>query len=410
MTAIIQYPYPLGVSALSPLAARDLAQAANLHTTLIDPRNGAGIVTSGNPSAWGDGSHDDTTAINAATAYARSKQDITNSLWPYSMEFRGGEFLVSNVDMTLFRSRRGMTCWGGNFIGQGSADPIIDMTGSSFCTWYGLNVRGNADAIGIQIGRANISATQPTAQSNKFFAPQTTGTFSKAAMFNYASENSGLFGAALNNSDASGNAAVYIIDGYGTYLPTSAFATIATVGSAYSCMKHRIDGILQNLVSGPALKINRAFAIRYEGYASAEGQAGIIINYPDTFIPGNLYFDVHTEPSVSAVTNTIYFTMGGSARTVADLTVIENGSRVGPFLGRDGTSQMTVNGALIKNSRINDGTGAFVDDETKFLVRAARFSAPTTALLPTTASFVSGSSGWTVAMDRNPAEVSFTVA
>lgn len=382
--------------------------------TLIDPRNGAGIITSSNPSAWGDGRHDDTTAINLCTAYARSNPDTVNDLWPYHLDFRSGQFLVSNVNMTLFRSRRAMTAWGGTFIGQGSSDALVDMSGTSFFNWFGPCVKGNGDSIGILLGRADINGVQPTAQANKLWGPQANGTFTKAAMFDYGSENFGVYGGSLINLDTGGSAYALAIDGFGTLAPSSKFVTVAPVGQAYSCMKHTISSTILQNQAGAAVYLGRTLHIEFQNCYGTAATSAFVLDFPDGFTQGHIYLDLHLEPIAGSDLDCyLKLTNGASNRKIADLRINENGSRFLTLLKRDGAGQITINGGVLNNSRIrttDDGTPpAFVDDETKFLVRAVDFrSSLTTGLVP--GNFISGSSGWTTYMDANPAQVPFTVA
>jgi Pectate lyase superfamily protein len=166
--------------------------------------------------AKGDGTTDDTTAIQLAIAYCRTlgsvlsgnsvtspytdtastlifppgKYRVTSSLW-FGIDTTSGSFDCSKIVQNV-------EGYGALIIGQTSGKPVIDMAGA-----FGMRVNGltittdvaavnsppaNAPNVGIFLARTGTLTNNPSAGAHHFTDVYVHGHFSTGCVYNYASE------------------------------------------------------------------------------------------------------------------------------------------------------------------------------------------------------------------------------
>ena len=199
--------------------------------------------------AAGDGSTDDTAAINSAIRYARGLTippgNVGNTNTPYyaRLYFPQGNYLISDtLDFTHFSDPNALA--GGNngyafevegygaYISTGphfaTEHPIIDALGSRTIKFVGFTLAGNGDGtsgshepnVGIQIGRV---VPELGADFFTFRDVSVIGNFSLAAFYSLASEVTQYDHVlAINNDRRSGSYSL-ILDGANHFSITSKF-------------------------------------------------------------------------------------------------------------------------------------------------------------------------------------------
>ena len=163
--------------------------------------------------AVGDGTTDDTAAIQAAIDYIRSNYNSSTRSYPGALDLAGKTYKVtSSIDATLFRSP-GFELRNGALLGACTGKIVLDLAGCNDVTLRDFKVVGdttNIPAVGIYFGRCSISGSFSACASMKLFNCRSNGRFSKAAVVNFASEVSTQVGCFWINTSRSLDAYTYI--------------------------------------------------------------------------------------------------------------------------------------------------------------------------------------------------------
>lgn len=181
--------------------------------------------------AKGDGSTDDTAAINSALDYIRSHfgTPVGNSR-TFRLVFPAATYVVTSpLNFTgIVSNNGGMIDGCGSQIWAKFSSPggaIIDCLGSRWLRFYDLNLYGDSAfpaSIGIQIGRNTTAA----ADYHNFHNVTVTGYFSFTSFYNLASETCGYYSCQFRNLLTSDNAYCVVMDGLNHWGATSTFVSV----------------------------------------------------------------------------------------------------------------------------------------------------------------------------------------
>ncbi len=267
---------------------------------------------------------DNTVAINAAIAYAESKNTNSASalLYSSSIFFPAGEYLVTSINLT------GIQWFGFDISGQGShlhgfgaGNIVVDALASMFIHWHDVEIDGDLFSppkIGLQVGR-NGTTTTSSAGGFSFENLSTAGNFSLAAVLNNNAETSLWISPRIENSSA--GAYAYIADGVNHFNVGSKFISVnAPVDSGQSFD----ENLFLNPVFGTSgvgsipLWISDAHRMRVlSGYVSnietsSKVRSAIELYKANGTSLDQLDLDVHCESSITNV-----FTISGAPGSTA---------------------------------------------------------------------------------------------
>lgn len=188
----------------------------------------------------------------------------------------------------------------------------FDLLGSRWCTGKNITIIGDntlSPAIGIQIGRLT-SSTDP-GDCHSFYNLQMSGTFTRSSVYSLASETDLWVQPALYNEDATGNAYVFIMDGYNYWEAITDFTAPAFAANTnLSCIQHTfVSADFRNRGSGNAFWCTRTDQLKFlNGYmVSQDAYAAVFFDNGNGF--ADIHFDVHCEQHTVApgLQHNIYF-------------------------------------------------------------------------------------------------------
>ena len=254
--------------------------------------------------AKGDGTTDDTDAINLAFAAAKvavaslpgfgtlhAKADV---YFP-----PGGRYLVTSpINATEIRGTNwSVTAHGAVVEGKiSTGDAVFDLVGSRFCTLRGLTITaGTTDTPkwGIQMGRYGTE----NSDFHAFQQVTVLGHFTGACLYNYASEDNTFNDLRLWNENTSATSYCMIMEGNFSHSMTSEYATItATTGDTASHISNIFISLdARKRFSGPCIKLKRTSGFRfYQCYGVSHDNAVVTIAC-DGFGHRDLHLDMHCE-------------------------------------------------------------------------------------------------------------------
>jgi hypothetical protein len=187
--------------------------------------------------AIGDGVADDTAAINAAIAYARTNL-YGDSKKGFRLLFPGGRYVVTSPINLTGLPFRGINVdgLGATIIGRTNGKAVIDAMGTAWLRLHGLTVYGDASArpsIGIQIGR--VEHVAPGAEQS-WNDVTVWGEFSLAAVYIFSAETNVYTDLHISNSYAGGSPTScfgLVLDGINHFNVPSDFLTQTFSVDAY---------------------------------------------------------------------------------------------------------------------------------------------------------------------------------
>lgn len=150
---------------------------------------------------------------------------------------------------------------GASIIANINNKPILDMTGSLWGNILGgrITTTGSTPNVGILLAR---TSSNDSAGHHTFIGTSIYGSFSKAGLYNYGSEENEYLSLNISNLDAAGT--VMTLTATNIDSVTSAFQTIAT-GEQSTYTNHMYGGGLQS-VGGTALKIRSSATSAWMGH------------------------------------------------------------------------------------------------------------------------------------------------
>ena len=193
----------------------------------------ADVINVKDYGAVGDGVTDDTSAINAAFDELRTRVNATYNYIYASVYFPPGQYVVSSVNATgIRRFGWGIIGLGAALIGNTAGKAVLDMVHSRFGHVSDIIIVGDGTTspkFGIQIGRIDNSSV---ADAHLFTNVQCRGTFTKACLYNHASEGAlHNFCRFFNSHDDTGTSYCIILDSHSDYSLSSDYQTITATSN-----------------------------------------------------------------------------------------------------------------------------------------------------------------------------------
>lgn len=335
-----------------------------------------------------DGTEDISGPFNAASAYLKTRI-VANPGGVYNNYVSGcivvppGLYRIDNpLDLTGFLNPRAwyVMAIGATFIGN-YAGTLVDLLSSRFCHWLGGTIFSPAAAnvvAGMQIGRDNTSAS---AGRHYFEGLVITGTYSKACMYNYASESLTLMHPYFENLHSGAGSYTLICDGNGqVFKADSIFKTAHTTPVAQSFLSDiSINGYYLKPNGGSPLFLARTALHRYlNSYVVSIDDAGVTLHC-DGFGHRGLKFDIH--PETDGLKHCVKF-LGSSTCTVQGFKWEDNNNRAeqSTFYADPTVSSVIIDAAEIDIYGLLDvPTNGLFEDKSKFKVRGRMYLGQTCA-------------------------------
>lgn len=254
--------------------------------------------------AVGDGTTDDTAAINAAFAAIRTAVDETDIYSPsYFVVFPYGNYKVtSSINATGIRN----LIWGiigpGRILGQTSGVPVLDLTYSRYCTIRDLHVFGsatNSPNIGILVAVDNSGNVSDVHYLDNV---SISGTYTTACLYNYGSEDLTAIKLVCYNLHNSASSYCAVFTGHNSLSATSSFKTInANTAVSFNDVAV-IHGDFRKAVAGPAILMEKASGLAlHDCYGVSLNDAVVVVNKPSSDNCNLLHLDIHCEAGPSMV-------------------------------------------------------------------------------------------------------------
>lgn len=256
---------------------------------------------------------DSTAAINSAIDAIRLNRGVGGA-GPYgqplgALYLGNGRFDVTSINLTGFANNSltfggiDIICDGCQIMCSGSGNVCIDTAGSRYLRFHGLTVNGSATSppkIGVQVGRI---APGETAQKHMFYDLMVNGTFTFTPFYNFASEETTIYGCVLQNDSTSSTSYILVADGANHWGITSAYATITSPVDTqesfinfrlYGCHFRRADS---STATGSAIWIENTRNMHIQGYAinAALTAPAIVLYFQSGDTIANLSLDLHIE-------------------------------------------------------------------------------------------------------------------
>jgi len=343
--------------------------------------------------AVGDGTTDDSTAIQNAIDVAREKHG-DNSLDSdgltgkgVTLYFPGGQYLHNTtLDFTNIRFKGFNIVMDGQLYSQTSGTPGADFTRSRWIVAYGFKMKGhatNSPNVGVLQAR---NSTNQASGNFRWYDTWISGEFTVAAHYSYASEGNIFFGYFAENSNddtVSDSRHVLYVCSTNINSITSAFETIATgIQSCNENYFHSAYIYVNDVGVGKPIRLDGVKDFFIQGYAAYGGGVGAVTREcivwytteTTTNVSGDIHLDLHCEaPSATLnsilelerTTNTInprgvfvrdynaqtesYIRFSGSAGTVTGLEIVGPLSATQVAFTNDGTAGWFLEGGIIRN-------------------------------------------------------------
>lgn len=306
--------------------------------------------------AAGDGTTDDTIAINAALTYARANY-ATGQKAPHLVFPQAAYRVTGPLNFTGF-SRVGFEVEGGGstidcqFTG-GTA--CVDGLGSRFLRVRDMTINGNCSFIptrGLQIGRITPSGS---ADDHYFSSLRVQGCFSQAAVYNFGAETVLWDHPFIWNNSTGSNTYSLIQDGINHFNVTSTFVSeTAPVDTAVSFNENTFLGANINNSSTSGISIYMAGAARHTfvgGYIGQGGPTAIKLDFSVGTISDPV-FDIHVE---TTAVQQVFLISGASGPFVYGLHYRDHGTQAQAYIFKAdvGVNTVALRGAELEILYLN---------------------------------------------------------
>ena len=238
--------------------------------------------------AVGDGVADDTAAINAAIAYARTNL-YDHDRQGFHLVIPQGRYLVTSpINLTMFDNRGvNVDARGATLIGRTAGKAVVDMIGTRWAVLDGLTIYGDSTrtpSIGIQLARATVTTN---ACSNGVWNDVTAyGRFTFAAVYIMSCETSKYYNLYAFNNEPSADSYGLVLDGVNHFNVPSDFVTGSVpVDTPRSFNEPNFFGLMVDHGGGgvPLWMANTARMTVQGGYlATTVGKIGMVLYSHDS--------------------------------------------------------------------------------------------------------------------------------
>ena len=333
--------------------------------------------------AKGDGTTDDTAAINAAIAACVY---LVNAGWGGIVYFPAKKFRCNgSINLTgvggFNVAPLVVDAWGAIIDSHATGKPAVDGTWGQCVNINGLTIRGDTTdkpTYGLQMARKDTTGVGNSAdwRTNGLTL---TGSFSQAAMICLASESAVHVALRINNADPSGDG--LRMDGINHFNLTSAFQAITLPVNMSQSFNDNIfvGAIIQttNTTAGSPLWITGSLGAQFDKSYFSTGGANSIVLFQKSGCNANYNLQLHVHSETSAIHDTILVT--GDA-TGVDL----QGLRFEDYYIEATNSVFKLGGSVTSvgmggcDLRINDGAGGW----TKVFDAPAAWTVTGNAVMP----------------------------
>ena len=304
--------------------------------------------------AKGDGTTDDTTAINAAVAHLRTTAGPADH-WTAQLVFPAGRYVVTgplnftgiaNIATPVVIDGCGSELW------LKSTTAVVDCLSSRWLTFRDLAIYGDPTTpprIGMQVGRISTAgADVHTLINMKFY-----GNFTLTGFYNFASETTSAYSCTFDNNATTANAYCVIQDGINHWGVSSTFVTTTVAANT----PQSNNG-------------NTFYACTFQGNAA-----------PGNVWLANINSHVFHKCYASNVTGSIFvlysYTVAAPAATFLELDChceTTGLQHMLAFTGAAGVNYALVNGLLLSDYALQANASVLATDATVSVdIRGARF-------------------------------------
>jgi len=362
--------------------------------------------------AAGDGTTDDTAAINLAFAALRAEFLITDGVeesYPGTVLFPPGRYKISAaIDATMI--------WGYGWKIEGTGAQIessasgaamLDLFGSRFGEINGLTFYGDDTTVpawGIIMGRE--SSLSPFRSTGDFVLNRVTffGYFSKGCLYNFAAESVTYNSCVFWNRHSSASSYAIVLDA--RYQTAFGVASVTEeIPPDYDQLESFNTNVFnqcdfRKMVSGPTIYICNGSGFRFHGcYGVSYDDAVVVVVTGGGYPINDLYLDMHFE--VQAATACVRFegilgdvNMSVHNLYMRDLWALTTGTILLAGASISGTVELRDYDLAFS---YNAGGTKLIDPPARFALQGGRVSAPNIARETT----ASAENGYRNTVDRN---------
>lgn len=284
--------------------------------------------------AVGDGSTDDTTAINAALEWLRITADQTVTLHrPAVVTGNGYRYAVTgSLDGTMIRLGKGWCLRDIWIHGTGAGKTILDLTASRFGYFDNVHIVGGVQAVsandphtGILISVGSDPALYPC-DSHTWVNCSVDGYFSHSAYTEYGSEVTSHVGCLFWNrrlADTGKPAYAGVLQGRDTIAMVSDYQTLATGRVSYTVKHYDMCRFQKPFgLAGPTLYIEDIASTKFtKPYLANNANEAIIWKVNAAFVPYAIEFDGLQIETTGQDTAFLFDGGGSGSFAIEDLRV-----------------------------------------------------------------------------------------
>ncbi len=317
-------------------------------------------------------SFDSTAAINAAIQFVRTNRGVTGQTGPDGQPLGAiyipqGRYYITSLNFTHFDNSSlpfggiDIICDGCQLMCSGAGNVCIDTTGSRYLRFHGLTVYGSASnppKIGVQVSR---SAPGTTAQKHLFYDLMVNGTYTFTSFYNFASEETTVYGCVLQNNSTASNNYMLVADGANHWGASSAYVTVTSpVNTQESFINFRLFGCHfrradSTTATGSAIWMENTGNMHIQGYAinAALTAPAVVMYFQTGDTISNLEMDLHIEGNQPYTGPTIDITGTSVTPTINGLRYedVTNQSTTSVFSRSGSVYSVTINDLSLQISR-----------------------------------------------------------